>query len=449
MKVLELWLLNYVLNSLWQIPVVFVAAWSATRLGRSAGPRIEHRVWVSALVLETILPACQFKPPELWAMVRAWLLSSVGVQGGEARIVLGPAMADSSAVIQFTPLLVAIVLIAYSAICLYFAGRIVWGLAQTARILRHSGPLALEGELAASWLRSSRVFKTETASQAVEVATSSRLSGPVTVGLRRRVLLVPTAFLENVGGGDLDALLAHEFAHMQRRDFAKNLLYGVFSLPVSFHPLLWMTRSRVAESRELVCDAMAAEAVAGRERYARSLLRLASILAKSPQNTGLHALAIFDANNFERRIMDLKQKRLEMPVPRRIAIMAACGAIALVTCTSALALRMEVTGTENQNPPPKALKVHVKDVKILHKEPPVYPLEAKATGNTINGSVQLDVVIGKTGEPENIIVKKSLRDDYDKSALDAVRNWRWEPYLLNGEPVEVITTVTITYSLKK
>jgi TonB family protein len=449
MKPLELWMLNYVLNSLWQIPAVFVAAWLGARLARSAGPRIEHRVWVSAMVLETVLPACQFKPADLWAIVRAMLLSSVGVRGGDARIVLGPAMADGSAAFQFTPLLVAIVLTAYTTVCLYFAGRIVWGLAQTARMLRHSCPLAVEGELAASWLRSSRVFKTETASQTVEVAVSSMLSGPVTVGLRRRVLLVPTAFLENVAGGDLDALLAHEFAHMRRRDFAKNLFYGVFSLPVSFHPLLWMTRSRVAESRELVCDAMAAEAVAGRERYARSLLRLASMLANSTPDAGLHALAIFDSNNFERRIMDLKQKRIEMPVPRRIAIMAACGAIALFTCTSVLALRMEVTGTENQNPSPKALKVHVKDVKILHKEPPVYPVEAKTSGNTINGSVQLDVVIGKTGEPENIRVKKSLRDDYDKSALDAVRNWRWEPYLFNGEPVEVITTVTITYSLKK
>jgi TonB family protein len=449
MKALELWLLNYVLNSLWQIPVVFVAAWLAARLARSAGPRIEHCFWVSALVLETILPACQFKPADLWAIARALLLTSVGVHGGETRILLGPTMANGAGAFHFTSSLVTTILVAYVTVCLYFAGRIAWGLAQTSRMLRNSRPLVLEGELAASWLRSSRVFKTDTAIQTVELATLSMLSGPVTVGLRRRVLLVPPAFLESLAGGDLDALLAHEFAHMRRRDFAKNLLYGVLSLPVSWHPLFWITRSRVSETRELVCDAMAAEAVAGRESYARSLLRLASMLAKSPQNGGLHALAIFDTNNFERRIMDLKQKRIEIPVPRRIAIMAACGAIALVTCTSALALRMEVTGTENQNPPPKALRVNVKDVKIVHKEPPVYPVEAKASGDTINGSVQLQVIIGKTGEPENIQVKKSLRDDYDKSALDAVRNWRWEPYLLNGEPVEVITTVTVTYTLKK
>ena len=59
------------------------------------------------------------------------------------------------------------------------------------------------------------------------------------------------------------------------------------------------------------------------------------------------------------------------------------------------------------------------------------------------------MIVGKTGEPENIRVKKSLREDYDKSAIDAVRNWRWEPFHLNGQPIEVITTVNIAYSLKK
>ena len=449
MKALELWLLNYVLNSLWQIPVVFVAAWLAARLARSAGPRIEHCFWVSALVLETILPACQFKPADLWAIARALLLTSVGVHGGETRILLGPAMANGAGAFHLTSSLVTTILIAYVTVCLYFAGRLAWGLAKTSRMLRNSHPLVLQGELAASWLRSSRVFKTESAIQTVELATLSMLSGPVTVGLRRRVLLVPPAFLESLAGGDLDALLAHEFAHMRRRDFAKNLLYGVVSLPVCWHPVFWITRSRVSETRELVCDAMAAEAVAGRESYARSLLRLASILSKSPQNGGLQALAIFDTNNFERRIMDLKLKRVEIPGTRRLAIMAVCGVIALVTCTSVLALRMDVTEPETQNPPHKQIPVHVKDVKILHKEPPVYPVQAKASGDTLNGSVQLDVVVGITGEPENIRVKKSLREDYDKSAIDAVRNWRWEPYLLNGDPIEVITTVTVTYSLKK
>jgi beta-lactamase regulating signal transducer with metallopeptidase domain len=106
------------------------------------------------------------------------------------------------------------------------------------------------------------------------------VTGPVTVGGRQGMMLVPPGFLGSVTEEDLDAVAAHEFAHMRRTDFLKNMGYGALSLPVAYHPLLWLTWARVAESREMVCDAMAAVATAGRERYARSLLRLASLLAK-------------------------------------------------------------------------------------------------------------------------------------------------------------------------
>jgi TonB family protein len=451
MKALELYALSYVLNSLWQIPLIFLAAWIASRLVRPSGPRIEHRIWVSALILETILPGCPIEPIDAWRWLCGLLFSSSGPHNGEARILLGPVIADGAGALHFPPFLVAALLIAYAAVLLYLSGRLAWGLWQTHLMLRHSQPVPLEGEIAESCLRSSRVLKEQKRSEshAIEIATSPMISGPVTVGMRRWVLLVPPGFLEGVAADDLDALLAHEFAHMERRDFAKNIFYGLLSIPASHHPLLWLTRARLAESRELVCDAQAADALAGRESYARSLLRLASMLSQSATTGALHAVAIFDSNNFERRIMDLKQKQVEIRGLRRFAILGLCSTIALTACVSALALRMDVTDAGNQNPAPKPTKVHVKDLKILHREPPVYPAEAKTSGNALNGEVQLEVIIGKTGEPENIVVKKSLRNDYDQNAIDAVRNWRWEPYHLNGEPVEVVTTVTIVYTLKK
>jgi hypothetical protein len=60
MRVFELWILVYLFNSLWQVPLVFCAALAAARLARPAGPRMEHRVWVSTLLLEALLPLCHF-----------------------------------------------------------------------------------------------------------------------------------------------------------------------------------------------------------------------------------------------------------------------------------------------------------------------------------------------------------------------------------------------------
>jgi TonB family protein len=255
----------------------------------------------------------------------------------------------------------------------------------------------------------------------------------------------------------LEAVLAHEFAHMRRRDFAKNLVYEVVSLPVSYHPLLWMTRSRGAESREMVCDRMAAEAVAGPERYVRSLLRLASMLSDRQPARVLHAIGIFDANIFERRVMNLTRREVRVSGVRLVAIAAACVAIGAMTCVSATALRMEVSAATVQNDDakgkgaaPNALSVSagVMESLIISKKSPVYPAEAKANKDTVDGAVVLLVVVGKDGVPETVKVKKSLRADYDQSAVDAVSQWRWKPFLLNGNPTEVKTTITVNYTLE-
>jgi TonB family protein len=234
---------------------------------------------------------------------------------------------------------------------------------------------------------------------------------------------------------------------MCRRDFPRNLLYGLLALPVAYHPLLWLTRERIAESRELVCDAIAAQSVGGREQYAKSLLSLASMLSHRNAPALLHAIGIFDANIFERRVMHLTSASLPVARAGRIAIAAACGLIALATCTSALALRIGVTDQTPQRPNPATVHVKAQSMHLVSKVSPVYPLEAKK--DRLTGTVILAGIIGKDGAVERLDVKKSLRADCDQSALDAVRQWRYEPFLLNGKPVEVETAITITFSLAK
>lgn len=79
----------------------------------------------------------------------------------------------------------------------------------------------------------------------------------------------------------------------------------------------------------------------------------------------------------------------------------------------------------------------------ISQQHPVYPPIAKAAH--VSGAVVLHAMISKTGVVENLQVisgPEMLR----ASALDAVRNWRYKPYLLNGEPTEVETTVTVNFN---
>lgn len=82
--------------------------------------------------------------------------------------------------------------------------------------------------------------------------------------------------------------------------------------------------------------------------------------------------------------------------------------------------------------------------QIVSKTDPVYPEIARAAG--VSGAVVLHAIIGTDGTVQNLQVisgPEMLR----ASAIDAVRHWVYKPYLLNGEPTEVDTTITVNYNL--
>jgi TonB family protein len=455
------WLLSYLFNALWQIPLIFAAAWFAARMLRRTHPRVEHRVWVAALLLQIALPACSLHIGSLWASMWVtlrsltffWKQPSV-IRGAETTIFFGPGVVGGKS-LHLPPSLLAGVPLAYVCCALYFAGRIAWGLVETRTLARSATRLTLTGDTALRCSQYCRRFGIT--DPPPEIAASPRVIGPITVGFRRGLLLLPSAFLETIAPRDLDAVLAHELAHIRRRDFTKNVLYGLVSLPVAWHPLLWRTRARIAESRELVCDAIAADAIAGRRQYAQSLLRLASMLAGRPAVPTLHAIGILsfneDRNALERRVMTLTHQPAPMNTTRRIVVATACSVLALATCTSALALHTEVSAltpsAENQASGPAAsTKIHVKSRIMqgqrISGDNPVYPPKARA--KKIEGAVVIDTTIGKDGGIENLRVVKSPDPSLAESALKAVRTWRYHPYLLNGEPVEVETTVNVIYS---
>jgi TonB family protein len=90
---------------------------------------------------------------------------------------------------------------------------------------------------------------------------------------------------------------------------------------------------------------------------------------------------------------------------------------------------------------------NVEAAKVLSRVQPVYPESAKAAG--IQGTVVLHAVIGKDGKPLSLHVTNGQVDpDLARSAVEAVSQWRYEPTLLNGESIEVDTTIDIVYSLQ-
>jgi len=106
--------------------------------------------------------------------------------------------------------------------------------------------------------------------------------------------------------------------------------------------------------------------------------------------------------------------------------------------------RLEPTVSFDQNAP---LRVggDIAEPKKLRDVRPVYPEEARAAG--VQGIIIIEATIDPQGEVSDAHVLRSV-PMLDEPALDAVRQWRFTPTLLNGEPVSVIMTVTVNFSLK-
>jgi protein TonB len=81
---------------------------------------------------------------------------------------------------------------------------------------------------------------------------------------------------------------------------------------------------------------------------------------------------------------------------------------------------------------------------LLQKTVPVYPPIAKAA--RVSGTVVLQATISKTGSIENLRIISGPAM-LQQAALDAVKSWRYRPYLLNNDPVEVETTVNVIFTL--
>ncbi|HVG26273.1 MAG TPA: M56 family metallopeptidase [Acidobacteriaceae bacterium] len=441
--------LTYLLNALWQVPLVFAAATLAARALRRFGPAAEHRLWVATLILQTLLPACSFPLLDWARALSAFLLGFLGAPAPHTSagitVTLGPAYAHG--LLRLPPALLPALAAAYFLLLTLAAARLARGLVHTHRLRLRARPAILPSALSLVWSRCARTFDVPDALLAV----SSEILGPSTLGIRRRTVLLPSAWLHTLSEEDLATALAHEFAHMRRHDFAKNLALQLLSLPIAFHPVFRLTTARLAGTREMLCDELAAHALRGRDPYVRSLLRLASaVLADAPAPT-LHAIGIFDANILERRVMNLTHKRLELHGIRRIVTLSAVAVLALGTCASALALRLEIAAPASATPAaPQTANTRtrvsggVMAGQILNRVNPVYPESAKAAG--ISGTVVLDATIGFDGTIQALQIV-SGPDELAAAAVEAVRQWTYKPYVLNGQPVEVQTTITVNFSL--
>jgi beta-lactamase regulating signal transducer with metallopeptidase domain len=115
--------------------------------------------------------------------------------------------------------------------------------------------------------------------KAVEILETSALAVPVVIGWLRPVILVPASALTGLTPQQLEAILAHELAHVRRHDYFVNLFQTVVETLLFYHPVVWWVSRVIRREREHCCDDLAVAVYGDRMIYARALAELEGLRA--------------------------------------------------------------------------------------------------------------------------------------------------------------------------
>ena len=149
------------------------------------------------------------------------------------------------------------------------------------------------------------------------------------LGFGRPLIVVPRTLLEALGDAELDQVLAHEHAHVERRDDWANLLQRVIAVPFGLHPAVWLIGRWMRRERELAADERVAVRTGAPRAYARCLARVAEVMTW-PAAPRLAPGAFGCRGEVERRVVHLLDSRRHRArrASRRVLVPAAALAVA-------------------------------------------------------------------------------------------------------------------------
>ncbi len=287
----------FALHAAWQVTLLTSAAWCAVRVGRPAA-RVAHVVWVATLALCVVLPLCATVAGERAARAERAAGATISYDPAAFHGAL-PAMRRESAWLRLvhrhfniaqgvSPFALDLprrwqrpVASTYLLLCGFFLSQLALAWWRMRGIVRRAQPCTLDALVAA--VRSGAAAHRL---QAPQVRTGTELAGPALAGALWPVLLLPESAADFTGE-EVDAVVAHELAHLRRRDPLLHAACSLLLLPVAFHPAAWWAARRVRQTREMACDAEAAGTLHSRPAYAHALLRMAERAGKGSSGSRL------------------------------------------------------------------------------------------------------------------------------------------------------------------
>lgn len=286
----------------------------------------------------------------------------------------------------------------------------------------------------------SALARTFEVKRTVALRVVDQLSSPVTAGWLRPVILIPAALVTGMPHELLNALLAHEMAHVRRLDYIVNLGQNVIEILLFYHPAVWWISGRIRAEREQIADDLAARHTGEPRTLARALSALEQMQYAHQQ------LAVAASGG------DLlsRVKRLVRPDTEALNWKAALPALGLAAACLTVYAHASVqregrAQVAASTPAPIADRQPVADLRSCKK--PLWPDGAISAGRT--GTVTLGFKIDTQGKVlASTITKSSGHSDLDQAARVGIEQCTFKPGMKEGKIVASWMKVQYVWTLR-
>ncbi len=267
------------LHFVWQGALIGCFAAAGLALLRNARPQARYALCGGALLLCVLLPLGQLLVTPETGPVAPALAAPIHIDPAIAPA--APDRAVSWSLATLMPSLPVVVLL-WGIGAALMSMRLMLGLAWVRRL----GAAAAVRPIDPAWSARLAVLARRMGLRRLPglrvVEGLAGLEGPATIGRWRPLILLPASLLAQLPVELVEALLAHELAHVRRLDYLANLLQSVVEVLLFYHPVVWWLSRRIRIEREQIADDLAAEALGEPRRLALALSELARFQSSPP-----------------------------------------------------------------------------------------------------------------------------------------------------------------------
>ena len=297
----------------------------------------------------------------------------------------------------------------------------------------------------------------------VELVVTDLVENPFLFGFIRPRVLFPADLVRRFSNDQLRCVFLHELAHLKRGDIATGWILASLQTLHWFNPVIWHAFYRMRSDRETAADALVLERIpdVARCNYGDVLIEMLD-RCKYPRRMTAVAGILEDKTQLKRRLTMITG--FKHSTRREIISATALFAVLSITLLSSPRTLLSQLSEQSignaegdvQIPrTPRRLGPAVLKPQPIYKVDPIRP-------EGIHGMVELDVAIDEKGVVteivalgSNLVNSPALGSSRDfpmghlmlrQAAIDAVRQWRYSPIILNGSPVPVIFNVLVPFS---